>query len=43
MGEREKYGEIFQALVDKGVSRRDFVKFCSTMAAVLALPAGYGT
>jgi hydrogenase small subunit len=43
MGEREKYGEIFQALVDRGVSRRDFVKFCSTMAAVLALPAGYGT
>ena len=28
-------------LVERGVSRRDFLKFCSTMAATLALPASF--
>ena len=29
---------IRKALTDRGVSRRDFLKFCTTMAATLALP-----
>jgi hydrogenase small subunit len=37
-----KHGDLFQALIDKGVSRRNFMKFCSAMAATLALPAAYG-
>ncbi len=32
---------VFDALVEKGVSRRDFIKFCSAMAATLALPASF--
>jgi len=31
-------GSIREALVQRGVSRRDFLKFCSGMAAILALP-----
>lgn len=31
---------IYESLLLKGVSRRDFLRFCSTMAAVLALPGG---
>jgi hydrogenase small subunit len=38
----EKFGDIFRALSRKGVSRRDFMKYCSTTAALLALPAGFG-
>ncbi|MCL5024761.1 MAG: hydrogenase small subunit [Nitrospirae bacterium] len=30
---------IWAGLARKGVSRRDFIKFCSTMAAALALPS----
>ncbi|MBM4332193.1 MAG: hydrogenase small subunit [Deltaproteobacteria bacterium] len=30
-----------QALSKRGVSRRDFLKFCTTMAATLALPASF--
>ncbi len=30
---------ICNALVEQGVSRRDFLKFCTTMAATLALPS----
>ncbi|MCK5505233.1 MAG: twin-arginine translocation signal domain-containing protein, partial [Thermodesulfovibrionia bacterium] len=31
-----------KSLADKkGVSRRDFMKFCSGMAAVLALPSSF--
>jgi hydrogenase small subunit len=30
---------IYKALVRRGVSRRDFMKFCTSMAATLALPA----
>jgi hydrogenase small subunit len=29
------------SLADRGVSRRDFLKFCSVMAATLALPASF--
>ncbi len=32
---------VFDALIKKGVSRRDFIKFCSAMAATLALPASF--
>ena len=32
---------LYQALVKRGVSRRDFMKFCSTMAAALALPSTF--
>lgn len=38
----ERYGELFHSLLRKGVSRRDFMKFCTTMAAALALPAEFG-
>jgi hydrogenase small subunit len=31
--------ETVEILGQKGVSRRDFMKFCTTMAAILALPA----
>jgi len=34
---------IAEGLRKRGVSRRDFVKFCSLMAATLALPAGVAT
>jgi len=33
--------ETFESLKDKGVSRRDFMKFCTAMAAALALPASF--
>ncbi len=33
---------LYQALLKRGVSRRDFMKFCTTMAATLALPASFG-
>jgi hydrogenase small subunit len=39
----DRHGEFFDTLAKKGVSRRDFMKFCSAMAAALALPAAYGT
>ncbi|MEJ2182851.1 MAG: hydrogenase small subunit [Nitrospirota bacterium] len=39
----EKHGELYASLVRKGVSRRDFMKFCTAMAATLALPAGFGS
>ncbi len=39
MGEASS-GSIYDSLRKKGVSRRDFMKFCSLMAATLALPAG---
>jgi hydrogenase small subunit len=32
---------VYQSLVKRGVSRRDFMKFCTAMAATLALPASY--
>ena len=32
---------LYKALVRRGVSRRDFMKFCTSMAATLALPASY--
>jgi hydrogenase small subunit len=31
---------LYQGLIRRGVSRRDFMKFCSAIAATLALPAG---
>ena len=35
-------GNILEDLLRKGVSRRDFIKFCSAMAALLALPESFG-
>ncbi|MDA8169773.1 MAG: hydrogenase small subunit [Nitrospiraceae bacterium] len=35
-------GTIYDSLRKRGVSRRDFMKFCSLMAATLALPSGAG-
>ena len=32
---------VYQALVRKGISRRDFMKFCTAMAATLSLPATF--
>ena len=32
-----------ERLEERGVSRRDFVKFCGVMASTLALPASYRT
>lgn len=34
-------GNLEQELVQKGVTRRDFLKFCSAMAATLVLPTHY--
>jgi hydrogenase small subunit len=36
-------GALAETLVKRGVSRRDFLKFCSVMAGTLALPASFGT
>lgn len=33
--------DVAQALAQRGVSRRDFLKFCTTMAATLALPSSF--
>jgi len=35
-------GSPYWFLKKRGVSRRDFLKFCSAMAAMLSLPAGFG-
>jgi hydrogenase small subunit len=32
---------LLSSLLKKGVSRRDFMKFCTAMAATLALPSGF--
>jgi hydrogenase small subunit len=32
---------LYQSLVRRGISRRDFMKFCTAMAATLALPPSY--
>jgi hydrogenase small subunit len=32
---------VYQGLVKRGVSRRDFMKFCTMITAALALPASY--
>ncbi|RMG67535.1 MAG: twin-arginine translocation signal domain-containing protein [Nitrospirae bacterium] len=37
----QKGGTIYEGLVSKGISRRDFLTFCSMMAATLALPASF--
>ncbi|MBT0664071.1 hydrogenase small subunit [Geobacter pelophilus] len=34
-------GRVSELLEQRGVSRRDFMKFCSTMAAALALPPAF--
>lgn len=34
---------ILEGLIRKGVSRRDFMKFCTAMAAALSLPAGFAS
>ena len=41
MGESKDLS-VYQALKQRGVTRRDFMKFCSLMAATLALPASFG-
>jgi hydrogenase small subunit len=43
MGQKrsDERGEIYRALTKRGVSRRDFMKFCSATAAALGLPFGY--
>src|SRR5208282_2125173 len=38
---RALHGSLPQALRSRGVSRRDFVKFCNLMVATLALPPRY--
>jgi hydrogenase small subunit len=32
---------LYQSLIRRGISRRDFMKFCTAMAATLALPPSY--
>lgn len=39
--ERNTSGSLSRALLSQGVSRRDFLKFCSAMTGVLALPVRY--
>ncbi len=34
---------VYQSLVRRGLSRRDFLKFCSSIAATLALPATFAS
>jgi hydrogenase small subunit len=34
---------LYQSLRSRGVSRRDFIKFCTTMAATLALPTTFAS
>jgi len=34
-------GSIWSGLAKKGVSRRDFIKYCTTVAATLALPSSF--
>ncbi|MDI6801992.1 MAG: hydrogenase small subunit [Thermodesulfovibrionales bacterium] len=36
-----KEDKIFDALSKNGVSRRDFIKFCTAMAATMALPSSF--
>jgi hydrogenase small subunit len=38
----KKFGNFYETLKARGVSRREFLGFCSAMAATLSLPAGYG-
>jgi hydrogenase small subunit len=40
-GISDDVGSPYERLLKRGVSRRDFMKFCASMAAVLALPGGY--
>jgi hydrogenase small subunit len=37
----QKMSESLESLARKGVSRRDFMKFCTSMAALLSLPASF--
>lgn len=36
-------GTIYEALRKKGFSRRDFLEFCSTLTAAMALPVGFSS
>ncbi len=38
-----KEDSLLSSLSKRGVSRREFMKFCSAMAATLALPSGFAT
>jgi hydrogenase small subunit len=35
------FGDLMDSLKKRGVTRRDFMKFCTAMAAVLALPSSF--
>ena len=37
----DKFAESLESLKKKGISRRDFMKFCTAMAAILSLPASF--
>lgn len=39
MGEKGKWPTTYEVLTDHGVSRRDFLRFCTMTAAALGLPA----
>lgn len=41
MSVSEELGSLSEALTQRGVTRRDFLKFCSAMAVTLALPQHY--
>jgi hydrogenase small subunit len=41
MAESRKYGSLYESLLRRGLSRRDFMKFCTAMAATLALPSSF--
>jgi hydrogenase small subunit len=38
---KEEYASLGEILEQKGISRRDFMKFCTAMSGVLALPATF--
>ncbi|KPK31747.1 MAG: hydrogenase [Nitrospira bacterium SG8_35_1] len=40
-GGADEKSDVMEALEKRGVSRRDFMKFCTAMAATLALPASF--
>ena len=42
-GKQKQEGfSVARMLEERGVSRRDFLKFCSTVTAAMALPADHG-
>ncbi|NVO00607.1 MAG: hydrogenase small subunit [Geobacteraceae bacterium] len=41
LAENKQHFDLSRQLTERGVSRRDFMKFCSAMSAALALPATF--